>query len=266
MRFGSSIVQQEEILDEIRRRLSDALRPGWSRARFRWVGVVGGSMSSLSVVDEEGNTRVEDLPDGIGLLCRRLKATMYRRGVGTWFTMTYELSADGSYRTGFDYEGEPETGGFAPEDYAKEITRFPRDPEHIPAWLRKTLDRVPNVYIGIHAEPGDRYKDGYGPCPDEIAWAFVKEGWQAGHGEYGGEFEFSTDWATLRTLTDDGVVQLAGKIYPDRWDDLIAVLTRQGWRFRAALHDGDGIIKQTDSFAEPSTAAPGNGHAVGHVA
>lgn len=251
MTFGLSSGQREAIVCEIGRRLSDALRPGWSRATFTWTAVVGGgSVASLSVVDAEGNSRGEDIPDGIGTLCGRLKNNMYRPGFGTWLTMTYELSADSSYTTDFDYDGRPQKGGFVPEHYAKEIARFPRDPEHIPDWLKATLDRVPNVYIGVYAEPGEQYSEGIGPHTGEVARAFDQGGWTVGRSEYNGEFEFATDWATLQTLSKYGLVRLAGKVARDRWDDLIAFFTQQGWRFGATLYNGDDIMAQVDPRPE----------------
>jgi hypothetical protein len=247
---GLSLGEQEEILRGIGRRLSETLRPGWSRATFTFSGVVGGgSLASLEVVDEEGHSTGEGYPDGMGKLCGRLKNGMYRPGAGTWFTMTYTLSADGSYTTGFDYDGEPEQGGFGPEHYAKELARFPRDPEHTPDWLTAAIDRVPNVYISVHAEPGDRYADEIGPHLGEVARAFDHAGWTVGPGEFQNEFGFTTDWATLRTLSRYGLVRLAGKIDPERWEDLVAFFTRQGWNFGASLYDGEEIIAQVDPAA-----------------
>jgi hypothetical protein len=244
---GLNLEQQAEILGEVGQSLAAVMPAGWSRATFTWSAVVGGgSLASLSVVDTEGRPRTVDHPDGIGRPCGRLKNGMYRPGAGTWFTMTVELAADGSFTTGFDYDGEPAGGGFIPEHYAKEIARFPRDPEHVPDWLRDALDRLPNVYVGIYSEPGERYADEVGPHPGEVARAFDEAGWKVGPAEYEGEFEFVTDWATLRTLSRYGLVRLAGKLQPDRWDDLVAFFTRQDWNFGATLYDGEEIVAEVD--------------------
>jgi hypothetical protein len=246
--------QQEEVLREIGQRLTGVLPPGWARATLTWSAVVGGgALASLSAVDGEGRSVRSDLPDGLGGPCGRLKNGMYRPGAGTWFTMTFELSADGSYTAGFDYDGEPEMAGYIPEHFLKEVARFPRDPEHVPDWLAKVLDRVPNVYVGVYAESGERYAEEFGPDTREVAEAFGREGWDVGPGEFRGEFEFTADWVTLRTLSSHGLVRLAGKIDPDRWEELVAFFTRQDWRFGATLYSGEEIVAEAEPRPEPGS-------------
>jgi hypothetical protein len=47
--------RQEEILHEIAKELTEAVRPGWSQAILTWSGVVsGGTAIALTVKDAEG--------------------------------------------------------------------------------------------------------------------------------------------------------------------------------------------------------------------
>lgn len=248
-----SIERQEEILREIAKELTEGLRPDWSQAILTWSGVVsGGAASALTVRDAEGRDRGDDLPQGVSRLCGTLKNGMYRPGAGTWFTMTFTLSADGTYTTGFDYDGEPEVADFRPEHYAKEVAHFPRDPEHMPGWLKTALDRVPNFYAAVYAEPGERYEDEIGPHLGEMARAFKDEGWSLGPGEFDGEWEFSTDWARLETMSRYGLIRVAGTLEPGRWDDLVAFFTRQDWNFGASLYEGEEIVANVDPRTPPT--------------
>ncbi|MEV5751974.1 hypothetical protein AB0L00_29505 [Actinoallomurus sp. NPDC052308] len=250
---GLSVERQDEILQEIGELLAGALRPGWSRATFAWTGIVGGGvLSSLTVLDEEGRSRTDTIPRGMNKLCGRLKDGMYRPGAGTWLTMTYTLSADGGHTADYDFNREPELGGFGPGQYAKEVAAFPRDPEHTPDWLSAALERVPNFYAAVYAEPGEQYEIEIGPHLGEVARAFDHGGWIIGPGEYRNEFEFTAEWASLRTLSQYGLVRLAGKVDPDRWDDLIAFLTGQGWNFGASLYEGEKIVANVDPARPPA--------------
>jgi hypothetical protein len=158
---------------------------------------------------------------------------------------------DGTYTTDFDYDGEPEEASCLPEHYAREVARFFRDPEHVPEWLKAALDRVPNLYAAVYAEPGERYEDEIGPHLGETARAFKDEGWSLGPGEFDGEWEFSTDWARLETMSRYGLIRVAGTLEPGRWDDLVAFFTRQDWNFGASLYEGEEIVATVDPRTHP---------------
>ncbi|MFE3060297.1 hypothetical protein [Nocardia sp. NPDC059239] len=56
----------------------------------------------------------------------------------------------------------------------------------------------------------------------------------------------STDWVTLRSMTGYRLVRLAGKVEPDRWDELVSVFAAQGWKFGGELYDGDTILAKVE--------------------
>ncbi|XVQ09400.1 hypothetical protein ACQP1W_43875 [Spirillospora sp. CA-255316] len=237
---------QQEVQRRIGEILTDGLRPGWAKATFRWTALIGaGTLASLAVQDEDGSYRTENIPEGLSKPCGRLKHGMYRPGTGTWHSMEFTVAADGRFSVEFDYDGEIEPPhGFVPEHFRKELTTYPRDPEHIPGWWQEILAKVPNFYAGVHAEPGERYRGEIGPDLGEVGMAFEKAGWEVGPGEYARELRFSTDWAVLETLSHYGLVRMAGRIDPEDWDRLVSFLSEQGWNFGATLYDGDDVLKE----------------------
>ncbi|GAA2438928.1 hypothetical protein GCM10010191_62750 [Actinomadura vinacea] len=238
--------EQQEVLQEIVDGLRSALPPGWAKARFRWMALAGaGSQTSLTVFDQDGNSPAVNPPSQLGGPCGRLKHGMHRPGTGTWISMSLELTSDGAVDAEFNHDEEPEdTFGFVPEHFRKELVAYPRDPEHVPNWWQEILDAVPNFYMGVHAEPGERYRGEIGPDLGEVAMAFEKAGWTVGPGEFAREFRFSTDWTALETLTNFGLVRMAGRVEPADWDRLIGFFHEQGWNFGATLYDGDIVIKE----------------------
>jgi hypothetical protein len=172
---------------------------------------------------------------------------MYEPGVGTWFTMTYELHSDGRFQAAFDYDTKPACA-FIPEAYASELARFPRDPEHIPAWLQDQLDRVPNLYMTIHPDPATRPDDdGQAPDPDEVVASLVAQGWRVRANERRDGAELSNEWARLEALASPWQIRLAGKLDPDRWDDFVALFTHLDWNFGAELYDeNDDMVRKVD--------------------
>ncbi len=70
-----------------------------------------------------------------------LRNAMCRPDKGTWFSATYHITPPASYSTDFNYDQEALTEPPMPSpiDYYNDLQRFPRDPEHIPDWLREKL-------------------------------------------------------------------------------------------------------------------------------
>ncbi len=241
--------QQEELLGEIERVLRSGL-PAGGRGVFTWSSVGdGGSEAGFSVVDGNGKPVARSHPEGLAKLCWRLKTGMKRPAIGTWFTVRCEIDESGSFRTDFDYDGEPRLGAI-PEHYARELEWFPRDAAHTPDWLTAILARVPNVYMGIRAEPGEQYEDEIGPHLGEVAAVFDQAGWEVRRGDFG-ELDLSIAWGKLESLSSYGHIRLAGKIDPERWAELVELMTAPGWDAGGELYDGGEI---TAEFRRAATA------------
>ncbi|MFI9402404.1 hypothetical protein [Nocardia sp. NPDC052316] len=235
---------QRELLERIERALRVGMPEG-ARGTFTWCSVGnGGSEAGFSVFDRDGKPKACSHPKDLGDLCWTLKTGMNRPGVGTWFSVRYEIDAAGEFRVDYDYDNEPPLGA-GPEHFLREMAWFPRDSEHTPAWLAAILDRVPNVYFGIHAEPGNQYEDEIGPHLGEVAAAFRRAGWEVRRVEFG-ELTLATDWAQLKTLSHYGLIRMAGKIAPDRWNELVGLMTAESWRVGGELYaeDNETILAQ----------------------
>ncbi|WP_203668305.1 hypothetical protein [Cellulomonas pakistanensis] len=68
-------------------------------------------------------------------LLREFRRAVYRPRLGTWFTARVAVEAAGRISIEVDYENAP-LMEFAPEAWREDLRRFPRDPEHLPDWLR----------------------------------------------------------------------------------------------------------------------------------
>ena len=90
-------------------------------------------------------TRSIDVPDGLGPLLSRLRHGMYHPGVGTWFTMRMTVELPARMTADFNSVDEPSFGDRPPPPtgFADELVLYPRDPEHVPAWLRTRVTPNP---------------------------------------------------------------------------------------------------------------------------
>ncbi len=62
---------------------------------------------------------------------------------GAWYSMTLTITPDMRVVARFDYENEPEWSGFGPPAYnsfVRELERFPRSEEKLPAWFRPRME------------------------------------------------------------------------------------------------------------------------------
>lgn len=67
-----------------------------------------------------------------------LRANMYERGRGVWFSLKYHLIHPGRFEVRYGWQHEPDwTHRPPPEFFRRELERFPREDEHVPDWLRQ---------------------------------------------------------------------------------------------------------------------------------
>lgn len=240
--------EQADVCAEIGGVLAGGLPEGWAKATLRWSDLVSsGSMASLAVMDADGGSlTAAGIPKGIDDLCRRLRAGMYSETLGTWYTLTYTL-VPGRYSADYDYDHEPDAPSFTPEHYARDLTYFPRAQEHVPAWLRRKLDGLPNVYGAVYRR-FDAGGDG-GPTPSlvEVADTLAEAGWDTRPDDrFRGELAFSTDWARLGTLSDPHLIRFSGQVEPERWEELHTLLTGFGWNVGMSCYEprGGDVVRE----------------------
>jgi hypothetical protein len=70
-----------------------------------------------------------------------LRAAYYHEDKGTWFSVEFEVSAEGAMTARFNYDNEPDWGdeGIDPAAYVEDLRAFPRSEDNQPAWLKLKL-------------------------------------------------------------------------------------------------------------------------------
>nr|WP_269438016.1 immunity protein YezG family protein [Arthrobacter sp. zg-Y179] len=69
-----------------------------------------------------------------------LRKLMYRPGCGTWFSLTMNLDNQGHLAANYNYDEEADWSfPLDDESYVEDQRIFPRNQEHIPAWLAPKL-------------------------------------------------------------------------------------------------------------------------------
>jgi hypothetical protein len=129
--------EQDAVLQDIALVLAHNLPPGWQECLVTHHAL--GAHAETTVRIERLNGPPTDVagPEVLGELLARLRTGMYRPGVGTWFSAQFRLTHPVDYRIEYDHTGRPDWSVPPPaEAYAAESRTFPRDPEHVPGWLR----------------------------------------------------------------------------------------------------------------------------------
>ncbi|WP_435109506.1 hypothetical protein [Nocardiopsis synnemataformans] len=136
--------KQHEILTELGQEIVGSLPDTWTEITYTVHAIVSYREESMLVRHDDGRAERADIPIGTVLRIGELRRGMHQEGKGTWFSMEYTVTRPGKFTTEFDYDNEP---GFlfhsGDGDYVRELRQFPRDEEHIPAWLREKVRARP---------------------------------------------------------------------------------------------------------------------------
>ncbi|WP_241474769.1 hypothetical protein [Nocardiopsis xinjiangensis] len=136
--------EQEEILIRIGRSFLEAATREWEELTYEWDGLKGFSTDGLYLRSPNGERDLVPFPEVI-IDVKRLRSGMYQKGRGTWFSMRYTITPPTHYDVTFNYDDPPKfLFSPSPHGYADDLARFPRDPEHIPAWLQQKIDEANN--------------------------------------------------------------------------------------------------------------------------
>ena len=134
-----------ELYRQIARIVAGNAPGGWVRATTRRYALHLTGEQHTEYQLEDGSTKVSH-PKGFELTkaFTALREAMYQPGKGTWFAAELTLTREGRFSVDFDYDLEPAWHGPAPSgrEYADDLWKFRRDPEHIPGWLRAKLDEA----------------------------------------------------------------------------------------------------------------------------
>jgi hypothetical protein len=134
-------IQQKEELDGITTTLVGALPPGWRELMIDFRAVGRNLDVAVGVTGPDGKERVWDPPAEVWRAFQRLRGGMYTENEGTWFSARYILEPPSRFTIQYNYKNQPDfQPPPAPEEFATEQERFPRDEAAMPDWYRAGLE------------------------------------------------------------------------------------------------------------------------------
>ncbi|WP_155989191.1 hypothetical protein [Nocardiopsis sp. CNT312] len=159
--------EKDDLLQMLGRILVGAAPRSWSHLVYTARIVGAFSEHTLDVQGPDGRVHRFPVPGGVETAAAGLKRVCYRPGRGTWMSMDFTVQRTGRYDVDYDHSVEPEHAALpAPADYARELERFPRADQCVPAWLRTRLGRAGTAGpSAVNGAPGDPGGPGDGPAP-----------------------------------------------------------------------------------------------------
>ncbi|MGL4338831.1 MAG: hypothetical protein ACRCSP_00190 [Rhodoglobus sp.] len=134
------MIRQGQLISEVARAVVGAVDQPWTKLMYRTMRVAPYGQEGTYITKPDGEIELDFPSRGVPRLVRELREVMYRPGTGTWFTFTLTVTPQGGVDAQFNYDDEPEWD--LPQEpvlYVEDLERFPRDGEHIPAWLQEKL-------------------------------------------------------------------------------------------------------------------------------
>ncbi|MET9271545.1 immunity protein YezG family protein [Kribbella sp. NPDC003557] len=121
------------VIDTIARALVADLPAQWQQ-----VSAVYRATTSYAELDADvDGAQLDPLPEGLEDQFEELRREMYQPGKGAWLTAKLTVTSTGHFATDFDYDNRPAWSIPVDEGiYAEDLSTFPRDPEHVPAWMK----------------------------------------------------------------------------------------------------------------------------------
>ncbi len=120
--------------------LSQVAPPSWAAMDLTVVCVGPETRSRLAARMPDGRAVKANgpVPRAVTGLLRELRREAYRPGLGTWFTAHVVVEAAGRIALDFDYDNPPPLEA-APSSWVEELRRYPREPQHMPAWVAQLV-------------------------------------------------------------------------------------------------------------------------------
>ncbi|WP_231972522.1 immunity protein YezG family protein [Nocardiopsis alborubida] len=140
---GISITEQQSIVQRMGVEIASSTPGDWAEISYRYSSLHDTAASIAKVTYKNGETERKNSSTEAMDLADQLRYGMYQDSKGAWFSLTYKILQSGQYNVHFNYDERP---SFlfppSPEEYAADLEEFPRDPEHIPEWLREELRKA----------------------------------------------------------------------------------------------------------------------------
>ncbi|MCQ1957901.1 DUF600 family protein [Arthrobacter sp. zg-Y826] len=138
------VLRRTELERDLARVLDASVPEGWQSLRYE-AASAGRVTEGLLHVERNGVVQPVDSSDEDFALLRQLRKLMYRPAYGTWFSLEMHIDNQGHVETHYNYDEEADWSfPLADRSYQQDQQKFPRDPEHIPAWL------APKLGLGGH--------------------------------------------------------------------------------------------------------------------
>lgn len=135
--------RHEELMQQIGGDLLDVVPDGFRRIDVMVKILVSVRDVIMTVYLEDGSTPAVTPPPRLGAAFAELRRLVYRPGRGTWFTARYVVNAPTRININYNLDHDPLMFPPVPaSDFARDLEAFPRDPSHIPDWLRAKLDEA----------------------------------------------------------------------------------------------------------------------------
>ncbi len=120
--------------------LSDAAPEGWQRIDLTCRVNVGVQDFTVTVLMADGGYAEIAVPQDAVRIAVRMRELFYEDGEGTWFSMRFIVDPPTRFRVVHNVEWDPRWApSIDPLGWVADLEAFPRDPEHIPGWLRDKL-------------------------------------------------------------------------------------------------------------------------------
>ena len=133
------VLRRTELERDLARVLDRSVPEGWQSLKYE-AASAGRVTEGLLHVERNGVVQPVDSSDEDFALLRQLRKLMYRPGYGTWFSLTMKIDNQGHVETHYNFDEEAAWSfPLADRSYQQDQEKFPRDPEHIPAWLAPKL-------------------------------------------------------------------------------------------------------------------------------
>jgi hypothetical protein len=138
---AGGLIAEQLAQDALARAMLTYLPAGYERIELEYSAQGPVSQASMWATLTDGTEKsFPDLTD-IVRAAETLRASMYHQGSGTWFSMKMNVTEQRSVDVAYNYDDIPWSDfDYAPSAYTADLKEYPRDDDHIPAWLRKQLD------------------------------------------------------------------------------------------------------------------------------
>ncbi len=136
-----TVAEEDRIVEAVAAMLHEARDPSWADLAIEIAFADGFSQFRTWMrTDYDGDWqptgRYAGRSEEFANLFADLRRLMYRPRKGTWFSARLTVTAQGDYRSDFDFDVEPRFDPPVAADlYVKDLQAFPRDPSRVPAWV-----------------------------------------------------------------------------------------------------------------------------------